>query len=116
MGYGFEFHSKYECRLAMFHAVLCCLAEVRVVQESDTRSNNPFQMPTDLQFQNEFQTGTERRAKCKKSKGRPKYNVCKKNCSYIYCCSCGVMLGGKIAHCSCMKRKCKQNIGKVYFN
>ena len=24
----------------MFHAVLCCLAEVRALQESDTRSNN----------------------------------------------------------------------------
>jgi hypothetical protein len=68
----------------MFHAVLCCLAEARAVQGSDTRSNNLCQMPTDLEFQNEFQTGTERRAKYKKYKGRPKYSARKKNCAYIY--------------------------------
>ena len=46
----------------MFYSVLRCLAEVRSLQGSDTRSNNPCQMTTDLQFQNEFQTGTDRRA------------------------------------------------------
>ena len=68
MGCGFEFYSKYECRFAMFHVVLCCLAKVRAVQVSDTWSNNPCQMPTDLQFENEFQTGTERRAEYKNLK------------------------------------------------
>jgi len=83
MGCSFEFRNKYECWLAMFHAVLCCLAEVRAVQKSDTRSNNPRQMPTDLQFQNEFQTGTERKAEYKKPKGRPIHNACKKNFAHV---------------------------------
>jgi len=62
--YGWlQLRIKYECRLAMFHAVLCCLAEVLAVQKSYTRSNNPCQMPTDLQFQNKFQTGAELKAK-----------------------------------------------------
>jgi hypothetical protein len=59
----------------MLHDVPCCLAEVRAVQESDTRLNNPCQMPTDSQFQNKFQTGSERRAEYIKSKGITTYNA-----------------------------------------